>query len=122
MGLFDRWKNRTRNAAGLSSWKIEALQKALAAIPGLTMIADSTLRHRVTIGGLVTETISHNGSQPQFRVRITDGTGDAVLLWNGRESIPGLQPEVFLEARGTLGVTDEGDKLIIDPKYSIQVI
>lgn len=122
MGLFERWKSRFRPGKGLSARQLEALRKAIAAIPGLTTIAESAPRQPVTIGGIVTETTTKSGANPQFRVRLTDGTGDATLLWNGRESIPGLEPGVFLEARGTLGAAPGGEAQIIDPKYSIQVM
>lgn len=49
---------------------------------------------------------------------LTDGTGSVLLVWMGRESIPGIEAGRHMRAQGRVGIVD-GQRRIYNPQYTL---
>jgi hypothetical protein len=69
-------------------------------------------------GTVRTVTLPPRQSVPALVAELWDGNGAVNLVWIGRRSIAGIEPGVFLRARGRVAVV-RGGPTIFNPAYEI---
>ncbi|GAA4405795.1 OB-fold nucleic acid binding domain-containing protein [Fodinibacter luteus] len=76
-------------------------------------------RHLAVVCGTVrTVTLPPRRSVPALVAEVWDGNGSVNLVWIGRRSIAGIEPGVFLRARGRVAEV-RGMPTIFNPSYEI---
>ena len=76
-------------------------------------------RHPACVCGTVrTVTLPPRRSVPALVAEVWDGNGAVNLVWIGRRSIAGIEPGVFLRARGRVAEV-RGHPTIFNPSYEI---
>ena len=86
---------------------------------GCTPIAELHDRDEAVISGTVRSAIlPPKRSVPALVVEVFDGGGTVRLVWIGRRSITGIEPGVFLRARGRVAKV-RGLATIYNPAYEI---
>jgi len=84
-----------------------------------TPIASLHNRDEAVVSGTVrTVILPPRRSVPALVVEVFDGGGAVNLVWIGRRSIGGIEPGVFLRARGRV-TTVRGTPTIFNPAYQI---
>jgi hypothetical protein len=63
-------------------------------------------------------TMPPRASVPVLVAEVFDGTNAVNLVWIGRRRIPGIEPGVFLSAKGRIAMR-EGVPTIFNPPYAI---
>jgi hypothetical protein len=86
---------------------------------GCTPIAELHDRDVAIVSGTVRSAVlPPKRSVPALVVEVFDGGGSINLVWIGRRSIGGIEPGVFLKARGRVA-TVRGIPTIFNPAYQI---
>jgi hypothetical protein len=76
-------------------------------------------RHPACVCGTVrTVTLPPRRSVPALVAEVWDGNGSVNLVWIGRRSIAGIEPGVFVRARGRVAEV-RGNPTIFNPSYEI---
>ena len=76
-------------------------------------------RHPACVCGTVrTVTLPPRRSVPALVAEVWDGNGSVNLVWIGRRSIAGIEPGVFVLARGRVAEV-RGNPTIFNPSYEI---
>lgn len=76
-------------------------------------------RHPACVCGTVrTVTLPPRRSVPALVAEVWDGNGSVNLVWIGRRSIAGIEPGVFVRARGRVAEV-RGTATIFNPAYEI---
>lgn len=76
-------------------------------------------RHPAIVCGTVrTVTLPPRRSVPALVAEVWDGNGSVNLVWIGRRSIAGIEPGVFVRARGRVAQV-RGAATIFNPSYEI---
>jgi hypothetical protein len=76
-------------------------------------------RHPACVCGTVrTVTLPPRRSVPALVAEVWDGNGSVNLVWIGRRSIVGIEPGVFVRARGRVAEV-RGAPTIFNPAYEI---
>ena len=86
-----------------------------------TAIAAVVLRRRNTVRGEIVSVASFQRPSVRTDARISDGTGELVLRFVGRASVPGLVEGQRVIAQGTPGRT-EGTVVMLNPLYSFATV
>ena len=109
-----------RDRIARSSAELDALglQERWTGVP-VTSIAQLAERRPVRFGGEVRgQRHSAHGEQPALRVTITDGTGQAELLFSGRSRIAGIVAGRAMLVEG-VGRRDGSRFVVRDPAYTL---
>ena len=115
MGLRGRFKDLSKTATQHEADEIAAQARAT----GCTPIAQLRDRETAVVSGTIrTVTLPPRRSVPALVVEVFDGGGSANLVWIGRRSIGGIEPGVFVRARGRV-TTLHGTPTIFNPAYEI---
>ncbi len=82
-------------------------------------IGDAAERRQVRVCGEVTRIRTQPTSGvPTLEVRISDGSGHAVVIWHGRRALGGIGLGHAISIEGV--ATRPGDNLVFrDPKYTL---
>jgi hypothetical protein len=108
-----RWANPQRDEARELQRDVE---KA-----GCCAIEDAPNREPVTIQGtLRTVTLRPRGGVPALEAELYDGTDTLTVLWLGRRRIAGIQPGRKLMVNGRIGVQEDGDRVMFNPRYDLR--
>jgi RecG-like helicase len=113
MGVFRRFfdklseSDEARHAAEIKAWSDK--------IPGTVWIADTPPRERVRIAGVVKRlTVFPMEGKESLEALISDGSGEALLVFMGRRGIQGLTLGTRVVVEGVLG-DDRGVRRMINP-------
>jgi RecG-like helicase len=114
MGLFRRFFDRLRESdearlsADIRTWAEK--------VPGTTRIADAPLRERVRIAGVIKRmTVFPMEGAESLEALISDGSGEAVVVFMGRRGIGGLTLGSRVVVEGVLG-EQRGTLKMINPR------
>lgn len=112
MKLFDRFR---RSRQDIEAEDSRSLVRDLEATP----IAEVTSRARCRVAGEVRAvTYPAHGATPSFAARLDDGTGSLLLVFLGREQVPGVTAGRRLVAEGMVTEID-GLTAIYNPKLEL---
>ena len=115
MGLRERLHDLTKTPTEDQAESLRE-QSETAGGDDLTALA---LRHPATVCGTVrTVTLPPRRSVPALVAEVWDGNGSVNLVWVGRRTIGGIEPGVFLRARGRV-TSVRGTPTIFNPAYEI---
>lgn len=114
MGVFRRFfaklseSDELRHAAEIKAWSDK--------IPGTVLIADTQPRQRVRIAGVVKRlTVFPMEGKESLEALVSDGSGEALLVFMGRRGIQGLTLGTRVVVEGVLG-DDRGVPRMINPR------
>ena len=89
---------------------------------GATTVSHCQDRAPVTVLGTIRAmTIRPRAGVPALEAELYDGSGTVTLVWLGRRTIAGLGPGRQIRAAGRI-TTNEGRKLIYNPRYELTAI
>jgi hypothetical protein len=115
MGLRERWHDLAKTPVEHQADALR-VQAEDAGGDDLTALA---ARHPAFVCGTVrTVTLPPRRSVPALVAEVWDGNGSVNLVWIGRRTIAGIEPGVFLRARGRVA-TVRGAPTIFNPAYEI---
>ncbi|MEO8423205.1 MAG: OB-fold nucleic acid binding domain-containing protein [Actinomycetota bacterium] len=114
MGVFRRFfdklseSDELRHAAEIRSWSEK--------IPGTVRIAEAPARQRVRIAGVVKRlTVFPMEGKESLEALVSDGSGEALLVFMGRRGIQGFTLGTRVVVEGVLG-DDRGVPRMINPR------
>ena len=114
MGVFRRFfdklseSDELRHAAEIKAWS--------AKIPGTVRIAEASPRERVRIAGVVKRlTVFPMEGKESLEALVSDGSGEALLVFMGRRGIQGFTLGTRVVVEGVLG-DDRGVPRMINPR------
>ena len=114
MGAVRRWLDRltesdeARLATEIHDWA--------CAIPGTMPIEDAPTRENVKIAGVIRRiTVLPVGGHESLEAIITDGTGEAVVVFMGRRGMSGFSLGTKVVVEGVLG-EKRGELRMINPR------
>jgi hypothetical protein len=114
MSVLRRWLDRltesdgTRLAAEIHDWA--------CSVPGTVPIAEAPLRHSVKIAGVIRRiTVLPVGGHESLEALVTDGTGEAVVVFMGRRGMSGFALGTRVVVEGVLG-QQRGELRMINPR------
>jgi hypothetical protein len=115
MGLREKLHDLTKTSVEQQADALRE-QSEVAGGDDLTALA---LRHPACVCGTVrTVTLPPRRSVPALVAEVWDGNGSVNLGWIGRRSIAGIEPGVFVRARGRVAEV-RGAPTIFNPAYEI---
>lgn len=112
--------DRVRDRFGQDQAAVEAADLSLeCSRPGCVRIEELKERGWGRVTGTVHSlAVPPQGSPPQLRVELYDGSGVLGLVWLGRSSINGIEPGSYLTVTGRVAATD--DRLVMyNPGYDL---
>ena len=114
MGAFRRWLDRltesdeARLATEIHDWACD--------IPGTVAIAEAPTRRSVKIAGVIRRiTVLPMGGHESLEAVVTDGTGEAVVVFMGRRGMSGFSLGTRVVVEGVLG-EQRGELRMINPR------
>jgi RecG-like helicase len=114
MGLFRRFfdklseSDEARHSAEIKTWSEK--------IPGTVRIADAAPRERVRIAGVVKRlTVFPMEGKESLEALVSDGSGEAVLVFMGRRGIQGFTLGTRVVVEGVMG-DQRGTPKMINPR------
>jgi RecG-like helicase len=114
MGVLRRWLDRLtesdeeRLAAEFRHWA--------RSVPGAVPIAEAPRRQKVKIAGVIKRiTVLPVGGHESLEALVTDGTGEAVVVFMGRRGIGGFALGTKVAVEGVLG-EQHGELRMINPR------
>ena len=85
--------------------------------PVAHFVTETRPRRRAVLCGHVRSAVGRSGgSGPRFEVVLEDRTGTIVLCFDGRTTLPGVEPGVCLTVEGTVALV-RGRRLLRNPLY-----
>ncbi len=114
MGVFRRFFDRLKESdeARLSA----EIQGWAERVPGTTRIADAPVRERVKIAGVIKRmTVFPMEGKESLEALVSDGSGEAVVVFMGRRGIGGLTLGSRVVVEGVLG-EQRGTLKMINPR------
>ena len=88
-----------------------------ASVPGSVRIADAPMREPVTLAGMVRRiTVFPMEDNESLEALVSDGTGEVVVVFMGRRSIPGLDLGTRVVVQGVVG-EQRGIKRMTNPRF-----
>ncbi len=112
--LWRRLAHRIRSSDQVSaSPDLAERDRYVAAQP----IASVRVQDRVRLRGTL-QSIAYTSTARRLEAELRDETGAIIVIWMGRQTIPGLVAGRVLEVRGTLTIS-EGRRVIFNPAYEI---
>lgn len=104
-----RESDETRLAREIRDWA--------ESVPGSVRIAQAPIRERVRLAGIVRRiTVLPMEGSETLEALVSDGTGEAVVVFMGRRSIPGLDLGTRLVVDGVLG-EQRGVRRMTNPRF-----
>jgi RecG-like helicase len=95
----------------------EEIEGWCSTIPGTIRIRDATARTRVKLAGVVRRiTVRPLEGNESLEALLDDGTGEVIVVWMGRRSIPGLNLGTRLIVEGLLA-EQRGERRIVNPRF-----
>lgn len=114
MGLLSAFKDLAKTASEHEADEIRA--QTLEQLPLTDALQD---RHVAQVCGVIRSvTLPPRATVPVFVAEVFDGSTSVDLVWIGRRRIPGIEPGVFLSAKGRVAMRD-GVPTIFNPPYAI---
>jgi len=114
MGVFRRFfdklseSDEARHSAEIKAWSDK--------IPGTVRIADAPARERVRIAGVVKRlTVFPMEGKESLEALVSDGSGEAVLVFMGRRGIQGFTLGTRVVVEGVMG-DQRGTPKMINPR------
>ncbi|WP_162308160.1 OB-fold nucleic acid binding domain-containing protein [Segeticoccus rhizosphaerae] len=105
--------SRTQDEAEVEELRVESDR------PGVTAIAQLQNRRHANVCGVVRSvTLRPRENVPALAVELYDGTELMTLVWLGRRRIRGIEPGVFLTARGCVCMR-RGTPTMFNPYYEL---
>lgn len=118
MGVFRRFfdklseSDEARHAAEIRAWSEK--------VPGTVLITDAPPRQRVRIAGVVKRlTVFPMEGKESVEALVSDGTGEALLVFMGRRGIQGLTLGTRVVVEGVLG-DNRGVPRMINPRLEFR--
>jgi len=88
-------------------------------VPGCTPIVDASVRQRVRLAGVVTRiTVLPTEGNESLEAILFDGTGEVIVVFMGRRTIPGLSLGTKLAVEGVLG-EQRGKLRLVNPRFEL---
>lgn len=115
MGLRERLRDLSKSPV---EHQADALRAESETQGGDDLTALAARHPAVVCGTIRTVTLPPRRSVPALVAELWDGNGAVNLVWIGRRSIAGIEPGVFLRARGRVA-TVRGAPTIFNPAYEI---
>ena len=98
----------------------ENLRKWAATVPNATPLAEAPARERVTVTGVVQNIrIDPREGTGSIEATLSDGTGEIVARWVGRQTLAGIRLGAALVMEGILGANPDGERAILNPQYDL---
>lgn len=98
----------------------EHLRTWVEAMPGVTPIRDLAARRRFKAAGVIeTIRIDPREGSGSIEATISDGTGDMIVKWLGRQTMSGIRLGAGLIVEGIVGRGDDGCPLVLNPEYQL---
>lgn len=95
----------------------EEIEAWAAATPGTVRIRDAGTRSRVRLAGVVRRiTVRPLEGNESLEALLYDGTGEVIVVWMGRRSIPGLNLGTRLVVEGLLADHRSGRR-VVNPSF-----
>ena len=106
-----RESDESRLAAEVREWA--------SRVPGSAPIADSSVRQRARLAGVVTRiTVLPTEGNESLQAILFDGTGEVTVVFMGRRTIPGLSLGTKLTVEGVLGEV-RGKLRLVNPRFEL---
>lgn len=115
MGLRERFHDLAKTPV---EHQADALRVQADVAGGDDLSALEARRPAFVCGTVRTVTLPPRSSVPALVAEVWDGKGSVNLVWIGRRTIAGIEPGVFLRARGRVA-TVRGAPTIFNPAYEI---
>jgi hypothetical protein len=95
-------------------------ERAAAIKAGTTPIAQVVNRRRYRLSGVIRAVaLGQLGVGPGFTIDLFDGTGVIEVVWLGQRQVRGLEPGRHLIVEGLAVVSDDGSRLMRNPRYEL---
>ena len=114
MGLLSVFKDLAKTASEHEADEIRA--QTLEQLPLTGELRDRELGQ--VCGVIRSVTMPAKANVPVLVAEVFDGVTSVNLVWIGRRRIPGIEPGVFLSARGRVAMRD-GIPTIFNPPYAM---
>jgi hypothetical protein len=114
--------NKFLNRLGQSPEELSAenLRRWAATIPRVTPLAEAPPRERVEVTGVVQKIrIDPREGTGSIEATLSDGTGEIVARWLGRQTLAGVRLGAALVMEGIIGTTPDGRRAILNPQYDL---
>jgi hypothetical protein len=115
MGLRERWHDLAKTPV---EHQADSLRVEAEDAGGDDLNALTPRQPALVCGTVRTVTLPPRRSVPALVAEVWDGNGSVNLVWIGRRTIAGIEPGVFLRARGRVA-TVRGAPTIFNPAYEI---
>jgi RecG-like helicase len=90
-----------------------------SATRGSTLIEEIERGKKIQVTGVVkTVTIKPNNQVPAYEVEIFDGSGNLIVIWQGRKHVAGIEPGTRIEVEGRITFLS-GKPCLHNPVYKI---
>ena len=90
-----------------------------SATRGSTLIEEIERGKTIQVTGVVkTATIKPNNQVPAYEVEIFDGSGNLIVIWQGRKHVAGIEPGTRIEVEGRITFLS-GKPCLHNPVYKI---
>ncbi|CAN5791940.1 hypothetical protein BH18ACT15_BH18ACT15_11090 [soil metagenome] len=100
----------------------EHLRAWVEAMPGVTPIGDLAKRRRFKAAGVIqTIRIDPREGSGSIEATISDGTGDMIVKWLGRQTMSGIRLGAGLIVEGIVGGGEDGRPLVLNPEYQLTI-
>lgn len=113
MGILSRWLSRLSQSD--EERLAEEVREWADSVPGTTRLAECPDRMPVKVAGVVRRMTIRPGS---LEALVSDGTGEVVASWTGRDHIPGLGLGTQLVLEGVSSRDRQTDnRKMVNPKF-----
>ena len=98
----------------------EHLRAWVEKLPGVTPIGDLVERRRFKVAGVIQNIrIDPREGSGSIEATISDGTGEMVVKWLGRQAMSGIRLGTGLVVEGTVGQGDGECPRVLNPEYQL---
>lgn len=89
-----------------------------ATVPGTRRISESPNRERVRVAAAVRRiSLIPSDGYDTLESVVSDGTGELVARWTGRQGIPGLSLGTRMVLEGVIGEERDGRRRMVNPRF-----
>jgi len=86
---------------------------------GSTLIEEIERGKLIQVTGVVkSATVKPNTQNPSYEVEVFDGSGNLIVIWQGRKSVKGVNPGTQIEVEGRITFLN-GKPCLHNPVYKI---
>ena len=98
----------------------ENLRRWADTVPEVTSLVDAPSRERVKVTGVVQNIrIDPREGTGSIEATLSDGTGEIVARWLGRQTLAGIRLGSALVMEGIIGTNPDGKRAILNPEYDL---